>query len=218
MNNMKNTISNLKRLFWEDWKKLLLLNVLTVICSLPVVTIGPAILALNGTLIRMIDDRCGLSIVNEFATIFKAKFWRGIIFEALTASYVFFVIWGIAAADVMDGTIQSVMVICLIATIVLSSMVSVYLVPLLADSKIAFANAVWTAVGVAIARLPKTLLAIFGAYGVILVFMTLYPISLLLYAVALLSTSAAIMVSVVWPVLEELLFSEESTQLIHAEE
>lgn len=41
----------IKRLFGEEFNNLLFLNLLTVLFCLPVVTIGPTLLALNGTLI-----------------------------------------------------------------------------------------------------------------------------------------------------------------------
>lgn len=71
----------LKRLFGEEFNNLLLLNLLTVGLCIPVVTAGPAILAMKGTLVKILDDRCDLRRIHEFWGLFKKKFWKGLLFE-----------------------------------------------------------------------------------------------------------------------------------------
>ena len=54
---MGQTTELLKRLFLEEWKALLLANLLFTAFSLPLLTVGPALLAMNGVLTRRADDR-----------------------------------------------------------------------------------------------------------------------------------------------------------------
>ena len=77
----------LKRLFGEEFNNLLLLNLLTVGLCIPVVTAGPAILAMKGTLVKILDDRCDLRRIHEFWGLFKKKFWKGLLFEVLFILY-----------------------------------------------------------------------------------------------------------------------------------
>lgn len=71
-------IAHIKRLFGEEFNTLLFLNLLTAALMLPVVTIGPALLALNGTLIKILDNTCDIRRVREYWRLFKKKFWKGI--------------------------------------------------------------------------------------------------------------------------------------------
>lgn len=45
--------ANIKRLFGEEFNSLLLLNLITAALTLPVVTLGPALVALYGTLYKL---------------------------------------------------------------------------------------------------------------------------------------------------------------------
>ena len=201
--------ANLRRLFLEDWKDLLLLNVFTVVCSIPVVTIGPAFLALNGVLTRTLDNRCDISKWKEFKAIFKAKFWRGVVLEVLVALYMLIVISCIAMIDALTGTPQMAVAVFLFISNALAVMTGVYLVPLLADSKIPFGKCFWLSVGIVFARLPKTLLAAVVTFLAHVFLFTLYPASILLYVAIAFAAIAAFSVAVSWPVLEECVFDEE---------
>ena len=68
--------ANIKRLFGEEFNSLLFLNLITAALMLPVVTIGPAVVALHGTLFKILDDSCGRSRVKEFWGLFKKKFLK----------------------------------------------------------------------------------------------------------------------------------------------
>ena len=91
----------------------------------------------------------------------------------------------------------------------LAAMTGVYLVPLLADSSIPFFSALWDAALLSFARLHRTLLAMGAVYGSLCVFLLLYPISVLPWAMLLLAAAAAISVALVWPAINELIFPQE---------
>lgn len=200
--------ANLRRLFLEDWKNLLVLNLFTVVCSIPIVTIGPAFLALNGVLTRTLDDRCDISKWKEFKAVFKAKFWRGVALEVLVAIYLFLVVWCIGMIDILTGTPQMVVGILLFVSVAMVMMVQTYLVPLLADSRIPFTKAFWLSVTVAFARLPKTLLAAVVTAAAHVFLFTLYPSGIIFYVAIAFAAISAFSVSISWPVLEECIFDE----------
>lgn len=93
----------LKRLFGEEFNNLLLLNLLTVGLCIPVVTAGPAILAMKGTLVKILDDRCDLRRIHEFWGLFKKKFWKGLLFEVLFILYGMMLLWCRSLADNVGG-------------------------------------------------------------------------------------------------------------------
>lgn len=67
----------LKRLFGEEFNNLLLLNLLTVGLCIPVVTAGPAILAMKGTLVKILDDRCDLRRIHDSGGCSRRNSGRG---------------------------------------------------------------------------------------------------------------------------------------------
>lgn len=205
---MQSSVELLKRFFCEELKTLLLVNILTIAFSLPLVTAGPALLAMNGVLIRVADDRCGVSRWEEFWSVFKAKFWRGVLLEALAGLYLLAMLWSAALAGALEGAGRAAVWAFLSISLFLAATASVYLVPLLADSHIPFFQALWDSVFLAFARLPRSVLAAAAVYGLAYGFLLLYPISILPYGMFVAAAAAAVSIAVVWPAVDELIFPE----------
>ena len=91
--------SILKRLFGEEFGNLLILNLLTVACSLPVITFVPAVIALWGTLIRILDGRCDLDRKKTYWALFKANLGKGILAELLIEAYGAMLLWCFSLAE-----------------------------------------------------------------------------------------------------------------------
>lgn len=189
---MGQTTELLKRLFLEEWKALLLANLLFTAFSLPLLTVGPALLAMNGVLTRRADDRGNSSCWVDFWYVFKAKFWRGIQLEAVVGLYLLIILWSASVAGQLDGAGRTMLWLFISLSLFLAAMTGVYLVPLLS-----------------FARLPRTLLAMGAVYGSLCVFLLLYPISVLPWAMLLLAAAAALSVALVWPAINELIFPQE---------
>ena len=204
---MGESVQMLRRLFGEEWKSLMVLSVAAAVCSLPLVTAGPALLAMNGALTRLADDRCRGGVLGEFWAVFRAKFLRGLALEGLAALYLLAMAYSAALADAVEG--GGVVRVLLFLSLSLAAMVSVYWVPLLADTTIPFFPALWDAVCLALACLPRTLLAAGAVCGLMGVFVLLYPITVLVYVLFLLAAAAAVSVSIVWPAIDTLLLSGE---------
>lgn len=205
---MRRSLSLLKRLILEEWSTLLVVNLLAVLLSLPLVTIGPALLAMNGVLTRLVDDRFAGSTKDVFLTVFKEKIWRGIQLEIVAVLYVLAMLWCIAVADVLEGMGQMLLNGTLWISLFLAAITSVYLVPLLCDSDTPFFRALWNSLLLAFARLPQSILAVVCVYGLMFGFWLLYPISILPYAMIVLAAAAALSIAFTWPVIDELIFTE----------
>ena len=205
---MGESIQMLKRLFGEEWKSMMLLSAAAVVCALPVITIGPSLLAMNAVLTRLADDRCQGGILQEFWSAFRTKFLRGLMLEGVAGLYLLAMAWSAALADALEKGGGAIRVL-LFVSLALAAMVSVYLVPLLADSTTPFFSALWNSVCLALACLPRTLLAAGAVYGMMYLFLLLYPISVLVYVLFALAATAAVSVSIVWPAIDALLFAPE---------
>lgn len=132
---MRDTVLTLKRLFGEEWKNLMLLSIAAAVFSLPLITIGPSLLALHGVLMRIMDGTCDLDRFREFRSLFRACFWRGLMLEAAAAGYLLVMFWCVALQDAM-GSGKAALQTALWVSLFLAGGVAVYLIPLLADKSL----------------------------------------------------------------------------------
>ena len=190
---MRDTVLTLKRLFGEEWKNLMLLSIAAAVFSLPLITIGPSLLALHGVLMRIMDGTCDLDRFREFRSLFRACFWRGLMLEAAAAGYLLVMFWCVALQDAM-GSGKAALQTALWVSLFLAGGVAVYLIPLLADKSLS----------------GRRDLSHHRLHMYFFLFALLYPVSFLLYLLFGLGALAAVTVSLVWPGANELLYSEEA--------
>ena len=169
----------LKRLFGEEFNNLLLLNLLTVGLCIPVVTAGPAILAMKGTLVKILDDRCDLRRIHEFWGLFKKKFWKGLLFEVLFILYGMMLLWCKSLADNVGGSAGRPLRYAAALGGLLACIVSVCAVTILASVQMPVSQAMWNALCLAIGRLPRSLASAVCVFGLAYAAFLLYPYSLL---------------------------------------
>lgn len=196
----------MKRLFREEFNNLLFMNLLTAVLCLPVVTIGPALLALNGTLVKIVDERCQLDRVKEYFSLLKSKFWQGVLFELLFAGYAFILLWSQSLALQLNEGGDFVLILTFIMTI-LAAVVSVCVFFILSSVRIPFTHALWNGLLLAIGRFPRAALSALCVYGMLYLGMLLYPVSVLPVIVIMLSVTAVLSLGCIWPALDELVLS-----------
>lgn len=196
----------IKRLFGEEFNNLLFLNLLVTLLCIPVITIGPALLALTGTLVKILDDRCQLNRVKEFWSLFKSKFLAGVIFEILLAAYAFMLLWSQSLALQLEEGKDFVLVLTFLFT-VLAAMVSVSTGTILASVKAPFGQCLWNGLILAVGRFPRVALSALCVYGMLYVGFLLYPISMVPLMIIMISTTAVLSLACIWPALDELVLS-----------
>lgn len=196
----------LKRLFGEEFNNLLLLNLLTVGLCIPVVTAGPAILAMKGTLVKILDDRCDLRRIHEFWGLFKKKFWKGLLFEVLFILYGMMLLWCKSLADNVGGSAGRPLLYAAALGGLLACIVSVCAVTILASVQMPFSQAMWNALCLAIGRLPRSLASAVCVFGLAYATFLLYPYSLLFVVVILPVTMSVLSLTFLWDPLDELVF------------
>ena len=196
----------IKRLFREEFNSLLFLNLIVAALCIPVVTIGPALLALTGTLVKIADDRCDLNRIKEFWGLFKSKFWHGVLLELLVAGYAFVLLWSQSLAlELSDGS-DFVLILTLLFTI-LAATVSVSTATILASIRAPFGECLWNGLLMALGRFPRVLLSALCVYGMLYVGILLYPISLVPVIAIMISVTAVLNLACIWPALDELVLS-----------
>ena len=191
-------ISAFKRLVTEEFNALMMMNLMVVLLCLPVITIGPALLALSGTMIKILDDRCRQSPVKEFWCTFRDKFWVGIAYEAVFAGYAFILLWAQSMGLALGEDGEFVLVLTLIVGI-FAAMVSVTTLLIAAGVRQSFFHSLWNGLLLALGRFPQTLLSTFCVYGMVYLGFLLYPISLVPMMVIMISVTAALSLSCLWP-------------------
>lgn len=190
--------SVLKRLFGEEFNNLLAMNLITAVLCVPVVTAGPALLALMGTLIKIMDNRCSLSRVKEYKALFKKKFWKGVQLEAVLLAYGAAMVWCLSLGSAL-GEQGVVLRVAAMAALFLAGVVSVPVALILAAVEIPFHTAFWNGVCLALGRFPRAILSALCVYGAAALGVLFYPISLVLFIVIMISTTAVVSLAILWP-------------------
>lgn len=196
----------IKRLFGEEFNTLLFLNLLVTLLCIPVVTVGPALLALTGTLIKIADDRCQINRIKEFWSLFKSKFWHGVFFELLVAGYAFVLLWSQSLALQLSDGSDFVLVLTLLFSL-LAAAVSVSTGTILASVKAPFGQCLWNGFLMAVGRFPRVALSALCVYGMLYLALMLYPISLVPMMIIMISVTAVLSLACIWPALDELVLS-----------
>lgn len=131
---------------------LLILNILTLLCSLPIVTAGPAILALHTVSVRMVRNEEG-SLVKDFFRAFSANLKVGILFWLLLLACMGLIYFDYVAAQVYIPILQPV--IAAIGVLVLA--VAFYVFALLARYEDTLGVTLKKAFALAVGYFPRTL-------------------------------------------------------------
>lgn len=204
----------LKRLFGEEFNNLLFMNLITAVLCVPIITAGPALLALMGTLIKIVDNRCQLSRLKEYKAMFKKKFWKGVVFEAVVIVYGGAILWCLSVAERL-GEAGEILRVVALAVSFFAAMVSVPVAMILSGVEMPFLDAFWNGVCLALGRFPRAVLSAFFVYTAILAGVLFYPVSLVFFIVILISTIAVCALAILWPDFEALVLNacEERCEL-----
>ena len=171
---------------------LIILNILMMICCIPIITVGAACTAMHYVLLKMVRDEEGY-LIRGFFKSFVQNFKQATLIWLfmLLALVVFVGDWLIFTSSA--STFPKALVIGVAAVGIIMLMMAMYVFPLLARFDNSIRNTIRNAALLAIGNLPKTLLMIviyagplviayFSAYSYIFIFM--FGISLPAYGAA----------------------------------
>ena len=152
---------NINSSFFKFINKLLdvlLLNLLWILCSLPVVTIGAATCAAFSVTLKMVDDEEGY-IVKLFFKYFKQNFKQGTLMWIFTASqiYLLYLLWQLVFKS---DDINAIIIIGVIFLTALSISMNIYSYPLIARYENSLKKIIKNSFGISIQYFGKTIILI----------------------------------------------------------
>ena len=139
---------------------LLILNILVMICCIPIITVGAAVTAMHYVLLKIVRDEEGY-LLKGFFKSFIRNFK-----QATLAWLLMLVVIAVYLGDVLIFKYSGVefpkaLVIAVIAVGIIALMISVYVFPLIARFDNTTKNTVKNAAILAFANLPRTLAMVF---------------------------------------------------------
>jgi len=171
---------------------LMILNILMVVCCIPVITAGAAFTAIHYVLLKIVRGEEGY-LVKGFFKSFRSNFKQATLIWLLMLLVVVVYIGDIWIFNYSGLTFPKALIIAVVAVAVLLLLIAVYVFPVLARFENSIKNTLKNAMLLAFANLPKSILmvgcyilpfvlAYFSTYG--LLFALLFGISAPAYAAA----------------------------------
>ncbi|HKM22566.1 MAG TPA: DUF624 domain-containing protein [Lachnospiraceae bacterium] len=137
------------------------LNILYIICCIPVFTIGAATSALYYVTMKMVKDEEGY-ITKSYFKAFKDNFKQATLIWLMTLAIIIIFFVDFWILNQMDGSIGKIIFVALfmVSTIVVFTLI--YIFPLLAKFENTIKNSLKNALLISIRHLPMTVLLILG--------------------------------------------------------
>ena len=145
------SLSRLADLFW--------LNLLFIVCCIPIVTIGAATTALYYVTLKMAKDEEGY-ITKSYFRSFKRNFAQATVIWAMFLFVATILMFDFRIAGGSDGSMSNVIVVAVFAMVIVVAMVLTYVFPILAKFDNTVLNTVKNAFLISIRHLPYTILMI----------------------------------------------------------
>lgn len=178
-------IFNLDGPFMQVFNKiadLIWLNILTMICCMPIITAGAALTAQHYVVLKMVRNQEGY-ITRSFFKSFKTNFRQATCIWLIILAFILMFAGDIYIFAYSEMEFPRILVILVCAAAIILSLVGVYIFPVLARFDNNIKNTVKNSFIIAIISLPRTIAMILvTALPVILLFVSLrlVPISALL--------------------------------------
>ena len=136
---------------------LIILNLLCIVCCIPVVTIGPSIAAMFYVTLKMVRNEESY-IVRGFFKSFKQNLKQGIVINLIMLAAALLLYFDISICRSTPGTIGKVLMVLFMMILVVYLMIFLYIYPVLAKFYNTIKNTFTNAFLMSIRHLPYTLL------------------------------------------------------------
>lgn len=136
----------------------LFINLLWIICSLPIVTIGASTCAAFSITLKMVDDEEGY-IAKTFFKAFKQNFKQGTLMWLITAPcvYMLYLLWQMV---IKSEDINAIVIIGVILLTAIAISINLYSYPLIARYENSLKNIIKNSFGICVQFFIKTLILI----------------------------------------------------------
>lgn len=148
---------------------LIILNLLCIVCCIPVVTIGPSIAAMFYVTLKMVRNEESY-IVRGFFKSFKQNLKQGIVINLIMLVAALLLYFDISICRSTPGTIGKVLMVLFMMILVVYLMIFLYIYPVLAKFYNTIKNTFINAFLMSIRHLPYTALMILVTAAPVLVF------------------------------------------------
>lgn len=182
---------------------LLILNILMIICCIPVITIGAAYTGMHYVLLKMVRDREGY-LVRGFFKSFVQNFKQATLIWLLMLLIIAVYVGDILIFNYSDMVFPKPVVAAVLAVAIILLMAAVYVFPLQSRFENPIKNTLKNALILAFANLPKTLLmmVLYALPLVICYFSTYAMLFVFLFGISAPAYGAAWMYSGIFKKLE----------------
>ena len=136
---------------------LIILNLLCIVCCIPVVTIGPSIAAMFYVTLKMVRNEESY-IVRGFFKSFKQNLKQGIVINLIMLAAALLLYFDISICRSTPGTIGKVLMVLFMMILVVYLMIFLYIYPVLAKFYNTIKNTFTNAFLMSIRHLPYTVL------------------------------------------------------------
>ena len=197
--------------FWNLWYNLMpliMVNFLFLLCCIPVVTIGPALTALNRICCLLAAGKPLIYPLREYWDAFRGNFKQGFLAGLICLGYLVAVSYCMWILDMLGNTSLMLRLIPMLALAVFT-MCMIYVFPQIAMMELNLKQIFNNALRLMLVRLKDSLLALVAAGLVLAGPLYFWPMSMLLYLVLLFSVSTLISCSFVWPGINRYLVKED---------
>ena len=197
--------------FWNLWYHfipLIMVNFLFVLCCIPVVTIGPAITALNRICCLLAAGKPLIYPIREFWDAFQGGFKQGFGTGILCIGYLLMIaysFWLLNSLGIAGLTLRLILLLALVVFF----MCMLYVFPQIAMLKLTLRQILGNAVRLMLVQLKESVAAVILGGLVILGPLYFWPMSMLLYIVLLFSAGSLVCCSFAWPGIGRYLVKEE---------
>ena len=155
---------------------LMILNLLMIVCCIPIITIGAAFTAMHYVILKMIRDEEGY-LIRGFFKSFTANFKQATLIWLIMLLIIVIYIGDAIIFSFSGVAFPKAMVIAVVAVGVVIFLVAMYVFPLLARFENTIRNTIRNAALIAIGNLPKTLLmAVFYVIPLVVSYFSTYAI------------------------------------------
>lgn len=210
---------NLVREFWGIWT----LNLLFILACIPVITIGPAIIAMFRVLISMVRDQ-NVYVKDDFIKAFKDNFILGITFGI---PFTLVLILGIllntnvllSAEAIASGQMSFTLVIVTFVWTFFTTSIFLFMIQLLAYIQLPFVPVVKNSIFLMFLGKGRTALAFFSVMMPATLLLFFIPFSVVLVPfIGFFSYPAFVVCSLLWPIIDLYIVRAESTEQIAIKE
>ena len=155
---------------------LMILNLLMIVCCIPVITIGASITAMHYVILKMIRGEDGY-LIRGFFKSFKTNFKQATLIWLLMLVVIVVYVGDALIFSFSGVSFPKPMVIAVAAVGIMMYMIAMYIFPLLARFENSIRNTVKNAALIAIGNLPKTILmAVLYALPLVVIYFSTYAV------------------------------------------